>query len=344
MKNIAGSLVTIITVLGLTAQNLFSAPNENFKVFLCFGQSNMSGGAGVGPDAESQKSNPRIKVLAFANCSNPQRTANEWADAFEPMHCGDGVSAMGPSYEFAKALIDSLPATDTIGLIPCGLWGVSIEMFMKGKSNTSGNKPSMIGNNAWDWMVTKCKKAVERGVFSGIILHQGEANSGQQDWPNKVKSIYDGLKSELNLTRDVPLVAGELLNSSHNSIVAKIPQTLPYGYVASSSGLSGGGTYPSLHFNQDGYRKMGQRMAVQMAKGLKDAAETKVKPRQRVITNTSTSNMLQNVQIYSLNGKFVSTETNLSTARTSVKPGSIYIVSNKATGTNAKLMIVPSGR
>jgi uncharacterized repeat protein (TIGR02543 family) len=248
-----------------------------FKVFLCFGQSNMSGGTGVSPDNESKKITPRVKVLGFATSAsgNISRTANEWSDACEPMHCGDGVNAMGPSYAFGKVLADSLP-NDTIGLIPCGQWGVGIEYFQKGGIYT-GNKPSVPGgNNVYDWMLEKCQVAQERGVFSGIILHQGESNSGDEDWPAKVKDIVDDLKSDLSITDDIPVVAGELLYSGccpgHNTLVNKIPETIPNSYVASANGLSGGGTIPELHFNQAGYRELGKRYAIEMLKGLRLSA------------------------------------------------------------------------
>jgi hypothetical protein len=333
----------VVAITGLLAGSLQAAPSEHFKVFLCFGQSNMSGGAGCSPDAASQQTTPRVLVLAFANCGSPSRTADTWSDAREPMHCGDGVSSMGPSYVFGQKLAEALP-NDTIGLIPAGLWGVSIEEFMRGKSNTSGNKPSMIGNNAWDWMVTKCKKAMERGVFSGIILHQGESNSGDGTaWLTKVKSIYDDLKTTLPLDKDVPFVAGELLTSGDgkglNPTIDKIPQTLPKGYVASAQGLSGGGQYPNLHFNTPGYRTLGERYAVEMLKGL-PKTDTKLQP-QRIVSVASVKSQRDNIKVYSLSGRFISTGAAMTKAA-SLRPGSIYVVANKTNGAALKLMIAPT--
>ena len=84
---------------------------------------------------------------------------------------------------------------------------------------------------------------MERGVFSGIILHQGESKSGESDWPNKVKTIYDDLKKDLDIG-DVPFMSGELLYSGpcagHNTQVKRIPEVIHgYGYVASTQGLRG---------------------------------------------------------------------------------------------------------
>ncbi len=336
----------MIALLGLLAWSLQAAtPSPNFKVFLCFGQSNMSGGTQVGPDAESKKTNPRIKVLAFYTCGSPSRTTNQWYDACEPMHCGDGINSMGPSYAFGKMLADSLP-NDTIGLIPAGLWGVSIEMFMKGGTNKSSSKPSMIGNNAWDWMVTKCQTAMKRGVFSGIILEQGESNSGDgAAWLNKVKTIYTDLKTTLPLTKDVPFVAGELLQASGNccsglnTTIDKIPQTLPLGYVASSKGLAAGGDQKQYHFDQAGYRTLGQRMAVEILKSLKVGA---IQPAQhRVISAASAGSLKNSSKVYSLEGKLLASGINNGNIHSwkKTQPGNIYIVAQKGTGAGARLLM-----
>jgi hypothetical protein len=348
MKN-RWKLSAVIALVTLMAAGIQAEPSKNFKVFLCFGQSNMSGGTQVGPDDASKKTNPRIKVLAFYTCPGPSRTTNQWYDAFEPMHCGDGINSMGPSYAFGQAIVDSLP-NDTIGLIPAGLWGVSIEMFMKGGTNKSSSKPSMIGNNAWDWMVTKCKKAMERGVFSGIILEQGESNSGDGDkWLTSVKTIYNDLKSTLSLTRDVPIVAGELLQASGaccaglNPTIDKMPQTFPegVGYFASSKDLKAGGDQKQYHFDQAGYRLLGQRFAVEMMKGLRKLTPPST-IRQRLVSAATVKTQRDNAKIYSLSGRFVSSGAALTHA-TALKAGGMYAVADKK-GSALKLMIAPTQR
>jgi len=338
--------ITFLAVTGVLAFNIQSEPSPNFKVFLCFGQSNMSGGAGCNPDEKSKQTHPRIKVLPFDNCNNPPRTKDVWADASEPMHCGDNINMMGPSYAFAQALIDSLPATDTIGLIPCGIWGSSIEIFMKGKTNTSSSYFNGWGNNVRDKMIAKCKKAQERGVFTGIILHQGESNSGQSSWPDNVKSIYEDIKAELNLPNDVPLIAGELLYSGccsgHNTQVRKIPEVLPLGGVASANGLIGGGTYPQYHFNTEGYRKMGERFASEMFRFLK---VTQISPQKnRFVTEKSMQMLDKNTEIYSLDGKLISPKLLNTDAlkNAGVIPGNIYIIKNGSRGNTTQLMLSPS--
>jgi hypothetical protein len=107
-------------------------------------------------------------------------------------------------------------------------------------------------------------------VIKGILLHQGESNAEDQDWPKKVKAVYDNLMKDLNLKpAEVPLLAGEVVNADHqgekasaNEIMKKLPGTLPNSYVISSAGLPCNSDH--LHFTAEGYREFGKRYAVQM--------------------------------------------------------------------------------
>jgi len=107
-------------------------------------------------------------------------------------------------------------------------------------------------------------------VIKGILLHQGESNTGDTLWTKKVKVVYDNLMKDLNLkAQNVPLLAGEMLNSdqngacaSMNSIIATLPQTIPNSYVIPSVGCEGRSDH--LHFTTEGYRILGKRYAERM--------------------------------------------------------------------------------
>jgi hypothetical protein len=239
-------------------------------------------------------------------------------------------------------MADSLP-NDTIGLIPCGQSGVNIEHFMPGgKCNASYCVPYP-GQNAYEWKLKRCQNAIKRGILVGIMLHQGESNNNDGDaWLTKVKTIYDDLKKDIPLKNDIPIVAGQLLGSSPplNSTIAKMSQKFTYGYYASSSGLQGGGTYSSLHFNQDGYRTLAKRYAVEMMKGLRAATPDKVS---RFISPVSFKSRQTSMKVYSLTGRLISTGNAMTTAKT-VRPGNIYVVADKKNGAALKLMVAPSQR
>jgi hypothetical protein len=224
---------------------------------------------------------------------------------------------------------------------------VNIEAFMKGGKCTASycvpypNKQNSPGFT-YDWMLKKCQKAIERGELVGIMLHQGESNTGDKDaWLTKVKTIYEDLKKDIPLKNDIPLVAGQLLGTKElNTYIAKMPQTVPFGYYASSSGLSGGGQYPDLHFNQAGYRTMGQRMAVEMMKGLRAANPDGVhlQPSQK---RSLSINKLQGsavTSLYSIDGRKISA-TSLN-GMVSGKTHCLYVMQRP--GTAASLVIDPN--
>jgi len=355
MKNCRNLFITTVVLAGLWGSKVFAEPSENFKVFLCFGQSNMSGGSGVPPEAEDMQTNPRIFTLAFNNCPNYQWQKDGWYLAKESLHCGDQQDKMGPAYAFGRAMADSLP-NDTIGLIPCGQWGVSIEHFMKDSSNKSGNKPNYPGSNAYQWMENRCKKAIERGVFSGIVLVQGTSNYNDTLWPAKVKIIFEDLKSALGFNEDLPFVAGEIpytkadgnpaAGQSFNPIARKLPNVISNAFVASAEGLGASDQY---HFNRDGYLTLGQRMAVEMMKGLHAAnliTGTRPESRKRIVSSVPNNLLSNSTAVYTLSGRLVSSGSQLLKNRSTTQPGNMYIVANKTTGKRAaaKLMIAPTGR
>ena len=109
--------------------------------------------------------------------------------------------------------------------------------------------------------------AQRQGVIKGILLHQGESNTNDAAWPDKVAKIYRNLLAELGLdAARVPLLAGEVVNAdqqgaaaSVNEIIARLPQVVPTARVVSSKGCEARGD--RLHFTPAGYCELGRRYA-----------------------------------------------------------------------------------
>jgi hypothetical protein len=166
----------------------------------------------------------------------------------------------------------------TLLLVNVAVAGCKIELFDKDNYQTyAATAPSWMqniikeyGGNPYAHLVEMAKLAQKEGVIKGILMHQGESNTNDKQWPAKVKRVYDNLIKDLNLKAEsVPLLAGELVNTdpqgacaSVNALIAELPKTIPNSYVISSKGCASRPDH--LHFSPAGYRELGRRYAVQM--------------------------------------------------------------------------------
>jgi hypothetical protein len=248
--------------------------DPNFYVFLCFGQSNMEGAA----RAEAQDSivNERFQVLKSVDCPDQKRSMGKWYPAVPPLcRCRSGLS---PADYFGRTMVANLPENIRVGVINVSIGGCKIELFDKDsyESYVETAPPWMMymikayDGNPYGRLVDMAKIAQKDGVIKGILLHQGESNTNDTIWPQKVKLVYDNLMNDLDLDpKNVPLLAGEVVNAdqggicaSMNAIIATLPQTIPNSYVISSAGCTD--KSDNLHFNAEGYRELGKRYAKQM--------------------------------------------------------------------------------
>ena len=255
----------VLAGLLMSAGNALSQ-DTNFFVFLCFGQSNMEGFPGI-EQQDKTPVNDRFQVLAAVDFPNMERTKGNWYPAVPPL-CRPGCGLCPADY-FGRTLVTNLPQNIRVGVINVAVAGCKIEMFQKTNyesyiSTQAGWMKTIAtgyGGNPYGRLVELAKQAQKVGVIKGILLHQGESNSGDREWPAKVKGVYDDLLKDLDLKPDsVPLLAGELVGSA--GVVAGLPQTLPNSYVISSKGCAGqpGG----VHFNSAGYRELGKRYGEKM--------------------------------------------------------------------------------
>jgi len=262
----------LIGLLLLTT-NVFSQ-DSNFYIFLCFGQSNMEGQGAI--QAQDRTVDSRFQVLEAVTCSNLGRAMGSWNTATPPLcRCNNGLS---PADYFGRTMVANLPSNIRVGVVNVSVAGCAIELFDKDKYQAyAATVPSWMtsiineyGGNPYGRLVQMADMAKRDGVIKGILLHQGESNVGDNAWPSKVKKIYNDLITDLALdSTNVPLLAGEVVNAdeggacaSMNSIIDKLPQTIPNSYVISSSGCTD--TTDNLHFNSAGYREIGKRYATKM--------------------------------------------------------------------------------
>jgi hypothetical protein len=262
-------------IMGLLLFNMHAfAQDSNFYIFLCFGQSNMEGAAR--PQAQDSIVDSRFQVLEAVDCPKIGRTKGNWYTAVPPLcRCYSGLS---PADYFGRTMVANLPKNIRIGIINVSIGGCKIELFDKDNYQTYvSTAPAWMLNmikeydgNPYGRLVEMAKLAQKDGVIKGILLHQGESNTNDTLWPQKVKGVYDNLMQDLSLNpKNVPLLAGEVVNidqggacASMNAIIATLPQTIPNSYVIPSTGCIG--IKDHLHFSAEGYRKLGKRYGVKM--------------------------------------------------------------------------------
>jgi hypothetical protein len=235
--------------------------DPKFLIFLLLGQSNMEGAPQ--PEAQDREEDPRIKVLAYDDCTGVNREYGKWYTASPPLHsCGAGV---GPGDYFAKTLLESLPDDYTIGLVPCGVNGAPIELFLKAVPRTGYDLPP---DNHWEtgyeWIISRALEAQKTGVIVGILFHQGESNNGQPDWVGKVQGFVGDLRTDLALG-EVPFLAGETYyegaGADHNALIQELPNEITNAFVISASGLTGTDQW---HFDVASQRQLGMRYGEKM--------------------------------------------------------------------------------
>lgn len=261
------------------ASSAFAAPDPSFHIFLCFGQSNMEGGGAL---LESDRTvDHRFQVLADFDAPARSRKMGEWYDAIPPLTKRTrGISMMD---YFGRTMVANLPEKYRVGVVKLGVSGTRIELWDKDafRAYLDNLPPDGIwkkplaeqyDGNPYEYLVKLAKIAQQSGVIKGILIHQGESNFEDRDWPKKVKKVYDDLMKDLSLDpKAVTLLAGEVVNADQNGekananvIMKNLPGTLANSHVISSAGVPA--NRDRLHFTADGQREMGRRYAVQMLK------------------------------------------------------------------------------
>ena len=260
------SLFFILTH-GLTAQD------PNFHIYICFGQSNMEGTGTIEPI--DLKVDERFQVYQALDCADAGKERGNWYTAVPPLvQCHSGLS---PADYFGRTMVDNLPDSIRVGVVMVAIGGCDIRIFDKNiyqnyddtyTESWFADKVKYYKGNPYKYLMELASEAKQHGVVKGILLHQGETNTGNEEWPSYVQKIYGDMLDELSLkAEEVPLLAGEVVSAeenccaSMNTIINQLPKVVPTAHIISSKGLS---TQDPAHFDSEGYRELGRRYAEKM--------------------------------------------------------------------------------
>ena len=248
-----------LALVGMVASAAESAPElpprERFHLYVLIGQSNMAGRGTL--DTAAAVSSER--VLKY--------TSEEgWAPGTEPLHAKKpGKGGAGLAASFARAMADAEPDV-TIGLIPCAVGGTPLSRWMK-------------GGDLYEKAVARTRKAMHDGTLKGILWHQGESDSKQEEtartYGDRLADMVTDLRDDLGMG-EVPFVAGHLgqfvTSPNHAGKYAysqvvedhltALPGRVPCVAVVESTGLAA--KQDELHFDTPSLREFGTRYAAAM--------------------------------------------------------------------------------
>ena len=275
----------VIAFLALSVLRMCAAPDGNFYIFLCFGQSNMEGAARPEPQ-DLEGVDDRFQMMAAVDDAQRGRKMGEWYKALPPL-CRENTGLTPVDY-FGRTLTENLPKNVRVGVITVAIGGIHIQGFLNDsikayvKRAPGWMKPMLAAydNNPYERLVSLAKKAQQQGVIKGVLMHQGESNTGDPKWAGMVQQVYDNLLGDLQLKpEEVPLLAGEVVQANGeglcvamNKQINELPQTLHTSQVISSKGCSNGPD--RLHFDAAGYRELGRRYGERMLELMGYAVKT----------------------------------------------------------------------
>ena len=267
MKHFIPFLFSFLVFTGMV-----NAQDKDFHIYLAFGQSNMEGSAKV-EEIDQHGVNPRFMVMNAVDNAEKGWKMGEWRTATPPL-CRP-YTGLTPCDYFGRMMVDNLPKQVRVGVINVAIGGCRIEIF--DKANCKGHIASQpdwlkkmateYDNDPYGRLIALARKAQKEGVIKGILMLQGESNSGDPRWLGQVKEVYGHILADLGLKAvDVPLIVGEVVNrtergicASHNLLINRLPEVIPTAHVVKSDYCPA--AKDLLHYTAQGYRMMGSRFA-----------------------------------------------------------------------------------
>ena len=265
-----------LLAFALVLSTFVMAQNPNFHIYLCFGQSNMQGSAPI--EAIDTAGVERFMSMASTDfLTFNDRKLGKWYKATPPL--SQPWAHLSIADYFGRNMVALQSEEITIGVVSVAVGGCDIRLFDKDlyldyvdtyTEKWFTDQIKYYGGCPYERLLHTAKLAQRDGVIKGIVLHQGETNTGDAEWPNYVKKIYENLLKDLSLrAEEVPLLSGEVVHknqngtcASMNEIIDTLPEVIPTAYVIPSDGCEP--LEDNIHFNSAGVRELGKRYAEKM--------------------------------------------------------------------------------
>lgn len=232
---------------------------EKFHIFLLMGQSNMAGGI-PGKELTDEDKTPVPGIVI--------RRGKGWIPAAHPIHLGGKKNGFGLGLPFAKEYKNRHPSV-TVGLVPCASGGKRIDLLRK-------------GSNLYRAAMGKSKLASEQGTIKGVLWHQGESDTVNDErvdsYEAKLHQLIADVRADLGV-KNLPFIVGnlgELYGVGENpkpdpgkvarvkkikGILQSLPNKVEHTGFVDSNGLDYCDRPKCTHFNKEGYIILGRRYA-----------------------------------------------------------------------------------
>ena len=198
------------------------ADATKFHIFLLMGQSNMAGSAlPILPEDRE----PSTTVLA-------QAPDLSWHQAQTPLDAARGGGS-SPGQSFARHYAALHPGV-TVGLIQLGRGARALKELAKGGTDRDGTPNYAVA-------LPRITAAMKQGTLKGVLWHQGESDSGDAKYVDRLAVLAADLRVDTGLP-ELPFIAGELgrylgWGNNFNKGLPRLTQLVPHSAVASSEGL-----------------------------------------------------------------------------------------------------------
>jgi hypothetical protein len=236
-----------------TLNSVEKLPNpDSLYVFIMAGQSNMAGRGFVEP----HDTIPNKRILTIDKSMN-------WIYAKEPLHFYEpSMTGLDCGTSFAKNILDSLPNSVFVAIIPCAVGGSSIDQWLHNNDHR--------GVKLMDNFENKVKSAEKYGKIKGIIWHQGESDAKPElisNYSQKLDSLITIFR-EISKNDSLPIILGQLgrfanpkeqiIKDSINMIINSFSTRNNISVVVTKDLKDRG---DKLHFDSESQRKLGIRYA-----------------------------------------------------------------------------------
>lgn len=231
---------------------------DKIWIFIMAGQSNMAGRGVVAPD--DTLSHPQILSI---------NRYNEIMVAKEPLHFYEpSLTGLDCGVSFAREVIRHQPAI-TILLIPTAVGGSSSNEWL-GDSLHRGVK--LLTN-----FRERLEQAKKYGTIKGILWHQGESDTEPgliPGYEDRLQKLFTRLRSYCG-NATLPVLIGELGSFSQNQANWNLINESIHRYASGDKNAFVVDTKDlkskedKIHFDSEGQRVMGRRMAEKFLKATK---------------------------------------------------------------------------